>query len=436
MKIISLIFLDALCLLTSFAYSQERVIFGQNEIKLILNAHNTERRLVGVSDLVWDAGIAEYAYEWALKLAREDDGLEHRPPFGRIYGENLSYFLGYSFTANRGVDMWNDEKADYSYSTVGSSQRGVVGHFTQVIWANTSKVGCGCAKSANGGYYFVCNYNPPGNYIGQYPYPLQNQLKNAPISTAPDQQAENLAKPKPDEIPYLKIAGKEKNIYTQPKQVNENVVKPVASEGSTVKKEKPVSTPINYANRKETKPVTAKVPDVKKEKKRKAFNSQVLTLKAGGYINYSIADISILPNSFDSRILSGHGTAMLGYRYGNANRKSAFGIFGTYGMYSSEASSLFVSGLLDNTQLSFYEVEAGFIFNEWLRLSGGKGITTLGNINDDLGDYICGTLGLSFGPRNFKFELNNTVIFPSDENQIRWRPSIGLALKLDLFKRY
>lgn len=41
------------------------------------------------------------------------------------------------------------------------------GHLTQVLWAGSEKLGVGVAK--NGYHTFVvCNYNPPGNYKGEY----------------------------------------------------------------------------------------------------------------------------------------------------------------------------------------------------------------------------------------------------------------------------
>jgi hypothetical protein len=41
------------------------------------------------------------------------------------------------------------------------------GHLTQVLWASSKYLGVGVAKT--GEYTFVvCNYNPPGNYKGQY----------------------------------------------------------------------------------------------------------------------------------------------------------------------------------------------------------------------------------------------------------------------------
>lgn len=43
---------------------------------------------------------------------------------------------------------------------------GVDGHYTQVLWANTYKLGCG--YTAAGGT--VCNYSPGGNYVNQDPF--------------------------------------------------------------------------------------------------------------------------------------------------------------------------------------------------------------------------------------------------------------------------
>ena len=61
---------------------------------------------------------------------------------------------------------WYDEVKDYDYAT-GQSKGGAVGHFTQVVWKNSKKLGCGHATKDNGHYaYVTCRYSPPGNYIG------------------------------------------------------------------------------------------------------------------------------------------------------------------------------------------------------------------------------------------------------------------------------
>ena len=45
----------------------------------------------------------------------------------------------------------------------------VCGHYTQLVWKNTTEVGCAKVTCGNQTIW-VCNYNPPGNYVGQKPY--------------------------------------------------------------------------------------------------------------------------------------------------------------------------------------------------------------------------------------------------------------------------
>ncbi len=149
-------------------FSQVAVSIGQEEIIIILEAHNAERRQVGSPELVWDEKLAEYARGWAMILAKDDTKIWHRP--NNQYGENIAWFSGDDFEANRGVDLWNSEKDDYIYCRLTSGNFRNTGHYTQVIWQNTRKVGCGCVKSQSGAYNFVCNYDPAGNYTGEYPY--------------------------------------------------------------------------------------------------------------------------------------------------------------------------------------------------------------------------------------------------------------------------
>ena len=70
---------------------------------------------------------------------------------------------------SEGVAMWNEEKEYFKYKPIGNDWA-KSGHYTQVIWKNSTEVGCGSALSKSGAFFFVCNYDPPGNYIGQKPY--------------------------------------------------------------------------------------------------------------------------------------------------------------------------------------------------------------------------------------------------------------------------
>jgi len=44
----------------------------------------------------------------------------------------------------------------------------ISGHFTQMIWRNSTELGMGMARDQTGKVIIVANYNPPGNYIGQF----------------------------------------------------------------------------------------------------------------------------------------------------------------------------------------------------------------------------------------------------------------------------
>jgi len=45
----------------------------------------------------------------------------------------------------------------------------VCGHYTQIVWRDTKQVGCGVARD-NRREIWVCNYDPPGNWVGHRPY--------------------------------------------------------------------------------------------------------------------------------------------------------------------------------------------------------------------------------------------------------------------------
>lgn len=65
------------------------------------------------------------------------------------------------------LNMWYKEIGLYSYSNPRFSSK--TGHFTQMVWKDTQRVGCASSKSKKTGrIYIVCNYYPPGNVIGKF----------------------------------------------------------------------------------------------------------------------------------------------------------------------------------------------------------------------------------------------------------------------------
>lgn len=141
----------------------------ESEKTEILNAHNSWRKKYenhGVGSLKWSDELAKYAQEWADKLAKDGFKMIHRSP--NKYGENLAWGKNRDLTPTNVVDLWGDEVNSYHYDT--NTCDDVCGHYTQVVWKSTHSVGCGMAKGKDGQEIWVCNYDPPGNYVGQKPY--------------------------------------------------------------------------------------------------------------------------------------------------------------------------------------------------------------------------------------------------------------------------
>lgn len=127
-------------------------------------AHNQWRSRVGVGSLQWSAELAAYAQEWANQLLA-NGRFGHRE--SGAYGENIFMARGRQWPAGEVVNRWASEVRNYNHAS--NSCQGVCGHYTQIVWRGTTQVGCGVARSADQEIW-VCNYNPPGNFVGERPY--------------------------------------------------------------------------------------------------------------------------------------------------------------------------------------------------------------------------------------------------------------------------
>ncbi len=126
----------------------------------------------GLPDLKWDAKVAAYSKSKMEYLAKNGCTLDHGAgPNNPGYGENLFMGGGTSWTGADAVNGWYEEKSDYSLSDNSCGGGKVCGHYTQVVWKNSTGLGCYRAVCPNDeGVIIGCNYNPPGNYVGEKPY--------------------------------------------------------------------------------------------------------------------------------------------------------------------------------------------------------------------------------------------------------------------------
>ena len=144
--------------------------------KLELKKHNELRKKHHVNDLIINNELMKNAQKHAEKMAKtnkfqhsNDKDRELKNHKGEWVGENIYYFWSSakaSYNSGNASESWYDEIKDYDFNKGGSSNGGVVGHFTQVVWKNTKEVGFGLAFNKNQ-CYVVGNYYPGGNFNRQ-----------------------------------------------------------------------------------------------------------------------------------------------------------------------------------------------------------------------------------------------------------------------------
>ena len=136
-----------------------------------VDAHNAARGRAeptpepALPDLVWDEDLAAIATDWAAGCVFEHSTGET--------GENLAAYSD-EVEPNVIVDGWFSEIADYDYATNTCADGAACGHYTQVVWRDTLRVGCAVQSCTLDGFgrgdLWVCEYDPAGNWVGELPY--------------------------------------------------------------------------------------------------------------------------------------------------------------------------------------------------------------------------------------------------------------------------
>ena len=137
------------------------------DIREITAYHDKVRADVGVGPIRWSPALAAYAQEWADHLAATTCRIAHRTE--RRYGENLYQGTVGHYTAVQAAKRWEAEKKNYQGGALTQSNSRAVGHYTQMVWRDSTALGCGEA-TCNNTLIVACNYDPPGNYLGRRPY--------------------------------------------------------------------------------------------------------------------------------------------------------------------------------------------------------------------------------------------------------------------------
>lgn len=203
----SLLYLFLLTLTLSLAQDCVKQL-SQSQRDAILKAHNDFRNKVAsgtqpsalgaplpqasnMKELIWDSELETLAQNWVNSNPTSHNPDRSVPSAPDDYvGENIYWankgnsrpLVAGSFNVSAGVASWFGEVKYYdgNVEEFGSEQtKQVVGHFTQVIWAETLRIGCGISdcvtQTGSINYYkeavsLVCDYRSGGNWAGEQIY--------------------------------------------------------------------------------------------------------------------------------------------------------------------------------------------------------------------------------------------------------------------------
>eukprot|EP01123_Difflugia_compressa_P007210 TRINITY_DN197_c0_g1_i1.p2 TRINITY_DN197_c0_g1~~TRINITY_DN197_c0_g1_i1.p2 ORF type:complete len:260 (-),score=40.63 TRINITY_DN197_c0_g1_i1:122-901(-) len=159
---------------------------GTINYQVWIEPQNAARATYGLPALVVDPYLAQLAQQYtdtcvyalpdrtALATAyRTLTGLT-APTFGRNLGK-----------ASRGSakpTIWLDQKSSWTCSS-NTCSGSLCGIWTQIIWATSTKIGCGLSSCPNNEDIFVCIYTPAGNTNGVHPFGTETWRCNSPITS-------------------------------------------------------------------------------------------------------------------------------------------------------------------------------------------------------------------------------------------------------------
>ena len=135
----------------------------------LLAEHNLARAAFGAPPLQWDNALEAQAAHYAAYLVRHHVFAHSSPRERGPTGENLWMGTHAAFTVESMFNGWEAESSRFEPGIFPSVSRSGnwhdVGHYTQIVWPQTRRVGCAIATSTSYDY-LVCRYWPAGNVHG------------------------------------------------------------------------------------------------------------------------------------------------------------------------------------------------------------------------------------------------------------------------------
>ncbi|XP_064635278.1 cysteine-rich secretory protein 3-like [Lineus longissimus] len=131
--------------------------------KVIVEEHNRYRKNASpkpgnMQYMVWDDELASVAQGWTSTCpSGHDTGPERYIPGRGWSGQNMFSGTSGDYTWSDAIKYWHSEVKDFVYGDESSIGGRDTGHYTQIVWASSAKIGCGFAK-CSGTDNFICNY--------------------------------------------------------------------------------------------------------------------------------------------------------------------------------------------------------------------------------------------------------------------------------------
>lgn len=132
---------------------------------LILEQHNIHRMRHGVANLTWSPELAINSQTFTNMCAQGEGWASLSPGHGSntMNAGEVSETC-YEDATRDAISAWAGEENDGGLTYDPVECKGVCGHFTQMVWKDTKKVGCSWnTKKCDNLVVFQCYYDPAGN---------------------------------------------------------------------------------------------------------------------------------------------------------------------------------------------------------------------------------------------------------------------------------
>lgn len=173
-------------------------LLSPGQIQEVVKAHNDVRKQDGGDQLklTWDDNLAARAQQWANNCSFTHNMLTDCS--NTAVGQNGYMMSGTdlsSVSLSRVVAAWAAEKNNWDFTTMACQAGKVCGHWTQLVWSSTTRVGCGYAKCStvygkdtstvmgSDGLLVFCNYSPGGNVVGAQAFTPGNSCSKCQLTS-------------------------------------------------------------------------------------------------------------------------------------------------------------------------------------------------------------------------------------------------------------